>query len=299
MLIAVSSPYSRRRALWQAFKDHYGQDDDPVLVWQSDTATMNPSVDPAVIASAYEADPAAAASEYGGAFRSDLEAFVSREALEACIIPNRRELPPAGHAYVAFADPSGGTSDSFTLAVCHGEARGEQTVAVVDCIREIKPPFSPESVVRELASVLKSYRVAKVSGDRYAGVWPAEAFAKQDIVYEPSAASKIDLYRDCLPLLNSGRLELPDLPRLHAQFLSLERRTARGGKDSIDHPPGGHDDLANAVAGAALEAARSTGGRVVVAVNLGAPRSRTKIRWGEIDPGLPTTGGRWTPSRYD
>jgi hypothetical protein len=34
-------------------------------------------------------------------------------------------------------------------------------------------------------------------------------------------------------------------------------------------------------------------------VNLCAPRSRTKIRWGEIDPGLPTTGGRWTPSRYD
>jgi len=144
-------------------KDHYGQDGDPVLVWQSDTATMSPSVDPAVIASAYEADSAAAASEYGGAFRSDLEAFVSRKALEACIIPNRRELPPAGHTYVAFADPSGGTSDSFTLAVCHGEARGEQTIAVVDCVREMKPPFSPESVVRELATLLKSYRVAKVS----------------------------------------------------------------------------------------------------------------------------------------
>jgi hypothetical protein len=24
----------------------------------------------------------------------------------------------------------------------------------------------------------------------------------------------------------------------------LERRTSRGGRDSIDHPPGGHDDLA-------------------------------------------------------
>ena len=34
-----------------------------------------------------------------------------------------------------------------------------------------------------------------------------------------------------------------------SQFLSLERRTARGGRDSIDHPPGGKDDLANAVAG--------------------------------------------------
>jgi hypothetical protein len=30
----------------------------------------------------------------------------------------------------------------------------------------------------------------------------------------------------------------------------LERRTARGGRDSIDHGPGAHDDIANAVAGA-------------------------------------------------
>jgi len=30
----------------------------------------------------------------------------------------------------------------------------------------------------------------------------------------------------------------------------LERRTAQGGRDSIDHPPGAHDDLANAAAGA-------------------------------------------------
>jgi hypothetical protein len=29
----------------------------------------------------------------------------------------------------------------------------------------------------------------------------------------------------------------------------LERRVARSGKDSIDHPPGGHDDVANACAG--------------------------------------------------
>jgi hypothetical protein len=35
----------------------------------------------------------------------------------------------------------------------------------------------------------------------------------------------------------------------------LERRTARSGKDSIDHPPGAHDDVANAVAGVLVLAA--------------------------------------------
>ena len=39
---------------------------------------------------------------------------------------------------------------------------------------------------------------------------------------------------------------------LHAQLLGLERRTARGGRDSIDHAPDSHDDLANVAAGALL-----------------------------------------------
>jgi hypothetical protein len=39
---------------------------------------------------------------------------------------------------------------------------------------------------------------------------------------------------------------------LISQLHGLERRTARGGRDSIDHAPGAHDDIANAVAGALL-----------------------------------------------
>ena len=41
------------------------------------------------------------------------------------------------------------------------------------------------------------------------------------------------------------------------QLCGLERRTAWGGRDSIDHGPGSHDDIANAVVGALLAAAPS------------------------------------------
>ncbi len=54
-------------------------------------------------------------------------------------------------------------------------------------------------------------------------------------------------------MLNSGRVELLATPRLEVQLCALERRTARGGRDSIDHPPGGHDDVANAVAGVLVD----------------------------------------------
>jgi hypothetical protein len=43
---------------------------------------------------------------------------------------------------------------------------------------------------------------------------------------------------------------LLDNPKLVNQIVGFERRVARGGRDSIDHAPGGHDYLANAVAGA-------------------------------------------------
>jgi hypothetical protein len=91
-----------------------------------------------------------------------------------------------------------------------------------------------------------------VTGDRYAGEWPRERFRLAGITYKLSELNKGEIYRDTLPLLNSGKVELLDLPRLAGQLCGLERRTARGGRDSIDHAPGAHDDIANSAAGALL-----------------------------------------------
>ena len=122
-----------------------------------------------------------------------------------------------------------------------------------------KAPFSPEAVVAEFCGATEELWRIRVTGDRYAGEWAREPFRKAGIEYLLADKPKSDLYRDLLPLLNSGKVELLDLPRLSMQLVGLERRTARGGRDSIDHAPGGHDDLANAVAGALLLASRPTG----------------------------------------
>jgi hypothetical protein len=248
MLLCASSPYARRGALWDAHRKHFGKDDDQILVWKADTRTMNPTVPQRVIDEATERDPASAASEYGAQFRTDVEALLTREAVEACIAFDVRERPPcSGVRYYACTDPSGGSADSMTLAIGHRE----DDVVVLDALRERMPPFSPEDVVAEFSELLKSYRVSKITGDRYAGEWPRERFREHGIVYEPAQKPKSDLYRDLLPAINSRKLDLLDDARLLTQLVSLERRTARGGRDSIDHAPGAHDDLANAVAGLA------------------------------------------------
>ena len=100
----------------------------------------------------------------------------------------------------------------------------------VGCCPERKPPFSPNDVVLEFAALLKTYRVRTISGDRYGGEWPRERFRIVGIAYDLSNRSKSDLYRDMLPLLNSGKVELLDHPRLVSQLCGLERRTARGGR---------------------------------------------------------------------
>ncbi|WP_421621777.1 hypothetical protein [Alkalilimnicola ehrlichii] len=251
-LIALSSPYARRGELWENYRRHYGKA-SPILVAQAPSRTMNPSLPERVVTEAMERDPASAAAEYLAEFRTDVEGFVTREAVEGCTVPGRIELPPvAGERYTAFVDPSGGSKDAFTLAIAH-QSDG---VAVVDAIRAQKPPFSPEAVVKDFAGLLKEYRITKVVGDRYGGEFPRELFRKQGIAYKLSDRPKRDLYRDMLPLLNSGRVELLDNGRLQNELTSLERRTSRAGKDSIDHPPNGHDDVVNSVAGCIIEAAK-------------------------------------------
>lgn len=247
-LILASSPYAKRGVLWDVHRRHFGADGDPlILVAQGTSRDFNPSLPQRVVDRALERDHAAASAEYLAQFRSDIETFVSYEIVQACVGDHVEMAPLDALSYCAFVDPSGGSADSFTVAVTHTD--GER--AVIDAAREITPPFSPDAVIEEYATLLKSYRVTSVTGDRYAGEFPRELFRKHGIIYECAEKPKSDLYRDLLPLLNAGRIVLPRSERLVAQLVGLERRTARSGKDSIDHGPGGHDDLCNAVAGAA------------------------------------------------
>ena len=81
------------------------------------------------------------------------------------------------------------------------------------------------------------------------------AFRKAGVYYAPSEKVKSQLYLDLLPLVNATACVLLDDDRLVRQLISLERRIGRGtGRDIIDHPPGAHDDLANAAAGALVMA---------------------------------------------
>jgi hypothetical protein len=261
MLCAISSPYSKRGELYTTWARHYGEKGDPkILVARGESRAFNPSLPQAFIDRQMEKDPVSAASEYGACWRLDIEAFIDRLAVEACVDIGVYERPPrSGVRYFGGADPAGGSgADSYTLAVAH---RAADDTVVLDLLREARPPFSPEAITAEYAGVLKAYHVTNVVSDHWGGDWPAEQFRKHGVTVTAADKTKSQYYGELLPLLNSGRVDLLDDKRMISQLIGLERRVSRGGRDSINHGPGAgqHDDKINAAAIAIVLASATHG----------------------------------------
>src|SRR5262249_32966837 len=140
----------------------------------------------------------------------------------------------------------------------------EGRTIVLDCLERYKAPHDPYQVVGKMAYTLKRYGITRCIGDAYAAEWCRTAFQSHGIDYRRATTSiwkqgnllhnkvakpKSILYAELLPRLNAGELELLDNDVLVTQLSSLQRRTRSGSRDSIDHPPGGKDDVANVLAG--------------------------------------------------
>ena len=164
--------------------------------------------------------------------------------------------PRHGITCTGFTDPSGGRGDAFTAAIGHREGN----ILVIDALFEKRSPFDSDVAIDEVARLLRSYNVSAVRGDDYAADLTVAAFRRRGIAYRnlklndaegrQGKLSRSEIYLASVALFTAGRVRLPDNPRLVHQLISLERRAARSsGHDTVDHPAGGHDDLANAACG--------------------------------------------------
>ena len=245
-LIAISSPHARKGWTWETFNRHYGKDKSPILVWNCGSRTMNPTLPQSVIDRALQEDYAAARSEYLGQFRDDVCIFLSRELIEKVVVKDRKELLPSSHRYLAFADVSGGRVDGSALAIAHRNG----TKVILDAVYHWPSPHDPHRVIACQAEECRRYQIRRVVGDNYAAEFVASAFKGQGIRYDKSPQTASALYLELLPQITSKSVALLDNKLLIDQLSNLERRARAGGKDAITHPQNGHDDLANAVAGA-------------------------------------------------
>src|SRR5262249_46829864 len=161
-------------------------------------------------------------------FRLDVERLLTRESVVACVNDGVTErAPDRSKSYYGFIDAAGGSGgDSFTMAIGHREG----TTAILDVVRERTPPFSPEAVIKEFATVFKSYRISSITGDRYGAQFPVELFQKEGLFLQPSERSKSEIYADAVASINSRACDLLDISKLIAQLIGLERRTRTAGR---------------------------------------------------------------------
>ncbi len=255
-LIGISTPFAKAGALWDVYARYFGKDDDGVLVWQAPSRTMNPLIPERVVLGALERDPEAAKAEWLGEFRDDAAGLLTDAMLRAAVIVGRTaDLPRLdGVDYLPFVDAAtGGGADAMAMAIAHVEQEGDgRLVAVIDAAREVRPPFNPEDVVREFATLARAYGCVQVWGDRFAKGFTDAAFARHGLYYIPSELTRSELYVALLALINARSVELPAHERLVRQLLGLQRRAGAAGREQVDHPSHGHDDLANVCAGAAV-----------------------------------------------
>jgi hypothetical protein len=257
-LAIVSSAYAQAGVVWDSYRRDYGPDGSPgILVAYGTSRDLNPLLPQAEIDRELERDPVRNRAEYLSEFRADIEGFISRSAVEACV-GDYRELPPQpGIVYFCFLDAASGSENGDSYAIAIGYRESDQII--ISAVREIVPPFSPASVVCDtLVPLCKAYRIdGKIYGDNYAGNFCKELVHKAGLYYDLWPQHKSELYRDpLLPLINSRRITLPRIDRLINQCCQLERSVKRSGRDEISHPTHGRDDVINAAAGVAAVVSR-------------------------------------------
>jgi hypothetical protein len=245
-VIGLSSPLMESGLLWEMRAAHEGKDTS-VLYVHGPTWRFNSSI--------READAREDAgedmdllAEYEGRFRSNLRALLDEDTVSA--LPGEyTSLPPReAETYVSFVDMSGGRHDSAALAVAHAETHEGRRRAVVDVLDEVPAPFNAEAVVERFASLMKGYRVSRVSGDLYAGSVYEQAFGRAGVRFERSPLDKSGLFVSFAASARSGQVVTPNSELLLRQLRWLEEKVTPQ-KTLVRHA-GPTDDLANVCAGA-------------------------------------------------
>jgi hypothetical protein len=279
LLLLGSSVHRKRGYMFRKWKELYGDDESESVCWFAPSAVMNPKLPAHVVDRALAEDPHKARAEYLNEWRSDLAEFLPIDVVEACTDWGVHERAPQPNVrYRAYDDAAGGTGkDSYALVVSHTEPDG---VEVVDVVRERKPRFVPAQVIAEYAALLKSYGVSEVWGDKFAGGFHADEWARNGIAFRAAPFTTSENYLSALPALLARRVRLLDNATLRNQLTSLERRVGAGDKENVSHPQhaNAHDDLAAATCGAiavALQAARLAAQepKIVVPFFAGTPRN--------------------------
>jgi hypothetical protein len=260
LIAVISSVYDAGGPAYEMFRQ-WGEEIPGQLIVKGTTRDFNPTISQDFIDREYQLDAVSASAEYGSQPRTDCTRLFDAVLLDSATRSSPRELPcrkmgdtGTMFQYHAGLDVSGGRGDAAAVAVAH---RDRERI-VIDAVRHWPAPHDPLIVASEISKFLGTYGLTSALADNYAAEFATSAYREAGVALTPAEINRSEGYLHALPLFSSGRIEIPDDPRLRAELLGLERRTSAAGRETIDHRPGAHDDVANALALAAYACGRTS-----------------------------------------
>jgi len=243
----VSSPWCEGSSFDELIRGAWGRPGRE-LAFHSDSRSMNPTLDREEEAAERAKDPDNAAREYDAIPLSTASAeFFPPDVVKACVAIGRGMLPPNGLAHSAGGD-LGFRRNSSAIAFSRFE-RGKVVLAFYKELRPTKAePLKPSAVCETFADDCHSYDARTILGDLHYADTAHEELAKHrcrsarspepwTVTYsEYDTRETTETFTAFRRLMEEGRLELPDDPRLLAQIRATRRLVQPGGVVKVKLP---------------------------------------------------------------
>jgi hypothetical protein len=263
LLVMGSSVHRKRGYMYRKYKELHGNNDTEEICWFAPSQVMNPLLTQATIDEALASDRVRMSAEFLNQWREDISDYIPAELLEACTDFGCYERPPQGYgfSYSAHVDIATGLGNSSAaLSIAHRDyTKGLQ---VQDVIREVRPPFVPEVVVKEFAELAKRYGVTTVYADQFAyglhaSLWDG---TRTGVRLAEAKHNTAENFLRLLPSLLAKKVRFLDSKVQRSQFSQLERHMMSG-NETIRKPQtaSARDDVATAAAGALVAVGDGTG----------------------------------------
>lgn len=247
MLLSPGSPWQAYGPVYDIFQEEFGVEPRPTsnrCIVKARGPDMNPFYwTEQRVTDTKESDPVAYRTDCQAEFADPEEGLVSPVAVQRCMRADAEPiLHKPGREYAAFMDPAFRTN-AYTLVIDTKEENNvQQTVFARQWIPEQGNPLKPNTILREISTILQEYGLDSVKTDQYHGeslqsiaeeLTPNEDFpaAKpfEIEILDWDAKRKTECYISLGKRIEQGQRSFPADPFISKDLtLAKKKPTARG-----------------------------------------------------------------------
>ena len=252
-LVYISSPWSPMGFLYELVKERWGKPTRDCVVVKAPAYDMAPIIWTPEKLEIAKRDPRIYRTDIEAEFADPEEAMFTTGMIEAATRESPVFLSPEpGIQYTAAIDPAT-RGNAFTLIVATGQGRKKKAVVMAkQWIGSSVNPLSPKTILQEIGTILKAYRVTVLDSDQYMGDALRDLAMEVGLVLVPhvwTSTERTKRYMALRTMFELGDVELPPDPVVRMDLQRVIRRYSQSGI-SIDLAKSGdgrHADYAPAI----------------------------------------------------